>query len=257
MGNPIRFALWFCLIMTSLTWHQAYADCMAPLGVAGTIRHMDFASNGYKNLYVCNGTQWNSVEVANTGTGCTSTGQIIYNGTTDRLEVCSSSGVATYNWFHLKGTATGSSCPAADEGKIQYQPAQGRFSFCSNTSYYYGGNLPGVLTTAPAAPSYNCVIHSMGGDYVTITLSNTGESTISGVSSVVGGPDAAGYPITSNTCGSTLAPAGSCEIQISYGMVLQGNPNHFNVTVSSSNGGPSSLIEYEIYHHNDSCAAPY
>ena len=90
---------------------------------------------------------------------------------------------------------------------------------CGGGSSANGSNppppAPGISFSSTALAFPNTVVHAVG-TTISTTITNTGTATLdlSGIS--VSGADANSFPISTNTCGTTLAAAATCTVAVTF-----------------------------------------
>lgn len=115
----LKFFFVFFLLFTH---RVALAACASPMGVSGYIQYL---SGEYK---YCDGTDWKSTSVLNTGASCSEAGLLGRNGAD--LRFCNGT-----NWISVSGSSTGSACPADQVGIMVWKSSDNRFEWCDGTNW--------------------------------------------------------------------------------------------------------------------------
>jgi hypothetical protein len=109
------------------------------------------------------------------------------------------------------------------------------------------GLRPGFLKLGNTEVPFGSIAINTDSPKATVTLSNTGEEDVTGITVALAGPDMAEFKLTNN-CGGTLTvgtPAGTgstCNIEIVYHPTNEG-PSQVSLNVTSTNGGsPSAAV---------------
>jgi uncharacterized protein YkwD len=113
---------------------------------------------------------------------------------------------------------------------------------------FAGGTV--TTTTPPPAPVSNAAPTSLGfGDGAVgttsgsqaVTVTNSGNATLTISSITLGGTNVTDFAIASNTCGTTVAPAASCSVGIRFTPSAVG-ARSANLTVSDNAGGSPRTV---------------
>jgi len=109
-----------------------------------------------------------------------------------------------------------------------------------------GALPPGILTSPPALVQFGTTGVGQAGQPVTVTVTNSG--TLSGLTGLTLAMDTTavrnGFGLTANSCGTTLAAAATCTVQVTFRPTFA--PQFAEaltgaLTIVSSNGGSASL----------------
>ncbi|MFO1315549.1 MAG: choice-of-anchor D domain-containing protein [Burkholderiales bacterium] len=143
--------------------------------------------------------------------------------------------------------APGASCTF----NVAYTPATASADNASLSITYTGGSAVTVFMsgtgTAPATPNVQAAPGSLAFGSITVgttaaakavTISNTGGASATGLG--VASSDAVKFPLSGNTCGSTLAAGASCTVSVAYAPAAAAADSG-TLTVSFAGGTPISV----------------
>ncbi|MCC6997681.1 MAG: choice-of-anchor D domain-containing protein [Deltaproteobacteria bacterium] len=102
------------------------------------------------------------------------------------------------------------------------------------------GIPPSALTFTPANLDLGNQLQGTSGTPMRLTVTNTGGATSGAVTVALGGTAAGEFAIAAQTCnGMTLAPAGTCTVDISFRPTSRGSKNA-SLNLTASPGGPAA-----------------
>lgn len=179
------------LLFASVT---AFGDCTVPIGSAG---QLSFQS---PNLMFCDGTDWISLSVSDTGVICSSASKTEVSGAD--LRYCNGT-----NWISMDSAVTDGPC--ASLGRTEYDSSNGRMEWCNGVNWKVMGNMDNILildgvsgSTLNGVPITSCggsdvcnstnpYVLSTNVTYTSVTLQNgavmTGDQWSSGTPAVGNG----------------------------------------------------------------------
>jgi hypothetical protein len=78
------------------------------------------------------------------------------------------------------------------------------------------GLLPPAFSVAPTALSFAAQTVGVASPPSTLTLNNSGGAAMANIGFAISGPSAASFSVGATNCGASLAPAGSCTVQVVF-----------------------------------------
>lgn len=130
----------------------------------------------------------------------------------------------------------------------------------ANQSFITGANSPiGVALDVPVAhasppPTFPTTPQGTQTAPETVTVSNAGQQQLSVSAVSVSGADPADFLITANTCQSSLAPGGSCQLQVAFDP--QGQGSRTATLVIASNDDANNPLQLPLAGTGSAPAAP-
>lgn len=119
MNSPIL--IWIAMLISGAAW----ADCIAPIGVAGQLQWM----SSLTKMQYCNGSSWIDTASA-AGTGCIGTPAGTFSYSASDLIYCDG-----IDWKSMKGPAL-TSCSGTTSGTFLFDSGTSKLKFCDGTTWY-------------------------------------------------------------------------------------------------------------------------
>jgi len=130
MFNVARRSLALAYILIS-SMSAASAACTSPSGIEGEFQYI---TNEYR---WCNGSIWQSMSGAVTGSTCSDAGKLQY--ISGDLVFCN-----TANWVSMNSTITNGSCTGTTAGTVRYNTVPKKMEWCDGTNWKF---IPGPMWT--------------------------------------------------------------------------------------------------------------
>jgi hypothetical protein len=108
----------------------------------------------------------------------------------------------------------------------------------------YGLITPTNVTLSPTSMSWGTIFYGSTGSAKTATLTNAGSGTITITSISVTGTESSEFPISANTCDSTLAAGASCKISVEFKPTSEGTQS---ATLTVVDGGGTQTVALSGY----------
>jgi hypothetical protein len=97
----------------------------------------------------------------------------------------------------------------------------------------------GSLSINPSQANFVTTNVGLTSQPTSFTVTNQGSCTTGSLTTVLGGPEASQFVITSNTCESPLAPSGTCSMEVEFAPFSLGTQTA-NLTVAGEPGGSAA-----------------
>jgi hypothetical protein len=139
------------------------------------------------------------------------------------------SGVATFNI---------SSLPAGSDSITATYPGDSNFASATSAAInvVVATPQPAAITLSPASLTFTAQPVGTTSAAQSLTLTNSGQSTLNLTSIVASGPFA-----ETNTCGTSVAPAGSCQISVTYSPTSAQNDSGAITITDNATGSPQTV----------------